>query len=148
MDFAMTAESNHLYERLLVVRCQAGDEQAFAEIIRTYDQRLRYFLLKLLADRHAAEDAAQDVWLDVYRGLVRLREPEAFRAWLYRLARDRAFRKLRQTRPVQTLVETSDIPSTEESDEEVSAEDAKRIHAAPHTLSPEPRQTLLLPLLS
>jgi RNA polymerase sigma-70 factor (ECF subfamily) len=144
MGLPMTAESDPLYERLLVLRCQAGDEQAFAEMIRSYDPRLRYFLLKLLADRHAAEDAAQDVWLDVYRGLVRLREPGAFRAWLYRLARDRALRKLRATRPTHVLLENDDVAVTEESDERFSKEDAEQIHAALDTLSPEHREVLVL----
>jgi RNA polymerase sigma-70 factor (ECF subfamily) len=139
----MTDLPDRLQERVLVIRCQAGDEQAFAEIVHTYGPRLRYFLLKLLTNPHAAEDAAQDVWLDVYRGLVRLREPDAFRTWLYRLARDRAFRLLRKTWPVQTLVEDSDIPCSEES-EEFTREDAERIHAALNTLSPEHREVLVL----
>jgi RNA polymerase sigma-70 factor (ECF subfamily) len=140
----MTAESDRLYERLLVLRCQAGDEQAFAEIVRAYDQRLRYFLLKLLANPEAAEDAAQDVWLDVYRGMVRLREPGAFRAWLYRLARDRAFRQLRKTRPLQALQGETDIAITDEEGEGFSKEDAEQIHRALDTLSPEHREVLVL----
>jgi RNA polymerase sigma-70 factor (ECF subfamily) len=140
----MTAESDRLYERLLVLRCQAGDEQAFAEIVRAYDPRLRYFLLKLLANPEAAEDAAQDVWLDVYRGLVRLREPKAFRAWLYRLARDRAFRQLRKTHPMQALLDDSNIAIAEDSDEGFSKEDAEQIHRALDTLSPEHREVLVL----
>jgi RNA polymerase sigma-70 factor (ECF subfamily) len=144
MGSMMTVPSERLYERLLVLRCQARDEQAFAELIRGYDSRLRYFLLKLLGDAHAAEDAAQDVWLDVYRGLVRLRDPAAFRAWLYRLARDRAFRRLRATRPMQVALQVNDIAISDETDESFSREEAEQIHVALDKLSPEHREVLVL----
>jgi RNA polymerase sigma-70 factor (ECF subfamily) len=140
----MTAASDDLYERLLVLRCQAGDEQAFGEMVRSYALRLRYFLLKLLADPHAAEDAMQDVWLDVHRGLPRLRDPDAFRAWLYRLARDRAFRRLRAKRPTQVPIEIDAIAIAEERDERFSKENAEQIHVALDTLSPEHREVLVL----
>ena len=78
-----------LDEYLLVVRCQAGHEIALEEIVRGYSNRLRYYLLKLLGNRDAAEDTAQDVWLDVYQRVVQLRDPSAFRLWFYRIARER-----------------------------------------------------------
>src|SRR5204862_290015 len=89
----MPNQLDDLYERLLVLRCQAGDEAAFAELVQRYHARLRYFLAQLLADEHAAEDALQDVWLDVLRRAGQLRDHGEFRAWSYRMARDR--RKIR-----------------------------------------------------
>jgi RNA polymerase sigma-70 factor (ECF subfamily) len=37
----MTDQLDLIYERVLVVRCQAGDEAAFAELVTRYDARLR-----------------------------------------------------------------------------------------------------------
>src|SRR4051812_29894924 len=91
----MTDPADRLYERLLVLRCQAGDEAAFAEVVGRYGPRLRYFLRKML-DADDAEDALQDVWLDAHRGLWRLADAGALPAWLYRVARDRAYRVLRR----------------------------------------------------
>src|SRR5438105_3226823 len=96
---AMTDTPDRLYERVLVLRCQAGDEDAFAELVERYQPRLRYFLRKMLRPAEATEDALQDVWLAVFRGLARLADVGAFRAWLYRIARDRALRELRTCRP-------------------------------------------------
>ena len=53
----------------------------------------------MLRDVQGAEDALQDVWLDVFRAVARLADAGAFRAWLYRIARVRAARELRQRRP-------------------------------------------------
>src|SRR5215472_4341227 len=95
----MTETTDRLYERVLVLRCQAGDEAAFAEIVERYQPRLRYYLRKMLRDVQGAEDALQDVWLSVFRALPRLVDVGAFRAWLYRIARDRALREFRIRRP-------------------------------------------------
>src|SRR6516165_8499057 len=92
----MTNIAEQLYERLLVLRCQAGDEAAFEELVARYSPRLRYYLRKMLGEVHAAEDALQDVWFDVFRRIPRVADPAAFPAWIYRIARDRAFRELRK----------------------------------------------------
>src|SRR3954469_19387500 len=94
----MTDQAEQIYERLLVVRAQAGDEAAFSELVERYSPRLRYFLRKLLTSADGAEDALQDVWLSVFRHLPRLADPQALVAWLYRIARDQAFGRLRKFR--------------------------------------------------
>src|SRR5438270_9240388 len=101
----MSDPADQLFERLLVVRCQAGDEAAFTELVERYQPRLRYYLRKMLHDPQRAEDALQDVWLDVFQAVARLNDSSAFRAWLYRIARDRASRELRKRRlPCQPLL--------------------------------------------
>jgi RNA polymerase sigma-70 factor (ECF subfamily) len=148
----MTDQLDLIYERVLVVRCQAGDEGAFAELVGRYDARLRYFLRKLLVgaggtrsvpatDR--ADDVLQEVWLDVFRHLPRLADPQAFRAWVYRIARDRAFGLLRKSRQVEQPLGEIDVPD-EADDNGFDAEDAARIHAALDLLPPEQREVLVL----
>src|SRR5687767_573775 len=92
----MADTADRLYERVLVLRSQTGDEAAFAEIVERYSQRLHYFLRKLLGDERDAEDALQEVWLDVFRSIGRLNDAGTFPAWVYRIARDRAYRRLRR----------------------------------------------------
>src|SRR5438874_10178918 len=125
----MTDTTDRLYETVLVLRCQAGDEAAFAELVERYQPRLRYYLRKMLRDLQGAEDALQDVWLDVFRAVPRLADAGAFRAWLYRIARDRALRELRKRRlPYQSLEAVE--PVDERADEApFTAEDAEVIHA-------------------
>ena len=143
----MSDAAERLYERVLVVRLQAGDEAAFVELAERYGPRLRYYLRKMLGDADGAEDALQEVWLDVFRGASRLADPVAFPAWIYRIARDRALRELRRlSRTPRSLgeEEPAEAPSEEE---EFSAEDAQRIHAALDELPPEQREVLVLRFL-
>ena len=93
----MEEKVDRIYERLLVLRCQTGDEAAFAELVGRYHARLRRFLRRMLDnDDHAAADTLQDVWIDVFRSVGKLRDAGAFAPWLFRVARDRAYRVLRR----------------------------------------------------
>jgi len=149
----MSDELDLIYERVLVVRSQAGDEAAFTELVARYDARLRYFLRKLLGPdrswragpggRHA-DDVLQDVWLDVFRHLPRLADPQAFRAWVYRIARDRAFGLLRKSQRAEQPLGETDVPDESDDDNGFDAEDAERIHAALDLLPPEQREVLVL----
>ena len=78
---------------LLVLRCQAGDESAFAALLRSFGERTLAHLRTLVGDD--AEDVQQEVWLTVYRRLPALSNPRAFRTWLFRTTRHRAIDYLR-----------------------------------------------------
>jgi RNA polymerase sigma-70 factor (ECF subfamily) len=89
-----------------------------------------------------ADDVLQDVWLDVFRSVNKLAQPAAFSKWLYRIARDRAYRELRRPRP-RWLDETTDV-DLHHQEADFSAEDAEQIHVLLGKLAPEHREVLLL----
>ena len=137
----MSDSTEGLYLRVLILRGQTGDEAAFAELVERYDVRLRYYLRKMLGTNQI-DDTLQDVWLDVFRALPRLLDPGAFGAWLYRIARDRAYRVQRRRRlPTQPLPEGIEAPDAEA---EFDPADAAAIHAALDRLTPEHREALIL----
>jgi RNA polymerase sigma-70 factor (ECF subfamily) len=76
----------------LVARCRAGDEQAFAELVHRYRDRVFRLALSILGQAFAgdAEEVAQDVFLRVHRGLVTFRGESQFGTWLYRIAFNQA----------------------------------------------------------
>jgi len=143
----MTESLDRIYERVLVVRCQAGDEVAFEELVSRYAPRLRYFLRKLLGNVATAEDCLQEVWLDAFRGLPRLADPLALRAWLYRIARDRAFAVLRRAGRTECSLGETDVPDASADEPQFTDEDAAEIHAALDKLPPEQREALVLRFL-
>jgi RNA polymerase sigma-70 factor (ECF subfamily) len=139
----MSDIAERVYRSVLVVRCQAGDRAAFEELVELYHSRLHYFLASMVGDEHAADDLLQEVWFDVYRGVARLADPGAFPAWLYRIARRRALAVLRKKRQPLSSLEGMDLAGEGE-DDDFSAEDAERVHAALRRLAPEHREVLLL----
>jgi RNA polymerase sigma-70 factor (ECF subfamily) len=144
----MNDRAERIYDALLVVRAQAGDHAAFMELVERYSPKLRYFVRKLLASADGADDAMQDIWLDVFRHLPRLNDPQAFVAWLYRVARDRAYGRIRKTRRYEQLLDESTVAEVvaDEADD-FSAEDAAQIHAALDRLPDEQREVLVLRFL-
>jgi RNA polymerase sigma-70 factor (ECF subfamily) len=141
----MTDGADRIYEQVLLLRCQAGDGGAFAELIERYGPRVRYYLRQMLGDAHAAEDVLQDVWLDVFQGVPKLLDLAAFPAWVYRVAHDRAARVLRRPPPPEPL------PAAEfagpDAARDFSPDDAAQIHAALNQLPPDHREILVLRFL-
>lgn len=134
----MTDPLDRIAFRLLVLRCQTGDAVAFADLVRQHHDRLAGYLRGLLG--HDPSDALQDVWLDVWRGLPRLTDPEAFAGWAFRIARDRAFRELR--RKGFRTVPVEDVAADEPDD--FTTDDAAEVRAAVDRLPPQHRDVLLL----
>ena len=67
------------HEQFLVLRCQAGDEEAFTRLFERHSAPLKYYLRRLLDSPETADDVLQTVWLKVLRGVKGLRRLNAFR---------------------------------------------------------------------
>ncbi len=64
---------------------QAGDLQAFEELLRRHERQVLGTALRLLGRTEDAQDAAQDVFVRLFRHLQKLRSEEALGPWLYRV---------------------------------------------------------------
>lgn len=139
----MAASADQIYFTLLVIRCQAGDARAYAELIAATQPALLGYLRKILLDPHTADDVAQEVWIDVFGGLKNLKEPAAFLPWMYKIAHHRAFGLLRKRQRPMESIDALPIGSEDDADD-FTAEDAAEVHAAMDRLQPEHREVLLL----
>ncbi len=72
-------------QRELVRRAAHGDHQAFDALVRFASNRLYGVAYRILRDQYLAEDALQQALITVWNELPRLRDPERFDAWTYRL---------------------------------------------------------------
>src|SRR6266481_3442256 len=101
-----------LEETLWVTQAQAGDSDAFVRLLNRHEKPLLYYLRRLVPNSDDALDLHQEVWLDAFRGLKSLQIPEAFRAWLYRIAHHKAARfvrnEVRQEQVTASLAEAPD----------------------------------------
>ncbi|MFF5085140.1 RNA polymerase sigma factor [Actinoplanes sp. NPDC000266] len=79
----------------LVVRCQLGEREAFAELVRAWHGAVERYVVKMLS--RADDDVVQEIWLAVVRGLPRLRQPDRFAPWLFAIARRAVMNRLRQS---------------------------------------------------
>lgn len=135
-----------LIEQVLLLRCQIGDKDAFAELIERYERPLRYFINRLLDDSELTEDIFQDTWLTVIRRIHGLREIDSFPAWLYRIARNKVYQQLRKKRNASRLDENIAVEDNDE-DDVFSGEDAAKVHKCLKELPLEYREVLMLRFL-
>ena len=139
------AGSDDLRQFLLVLRCQAGDEGAFARLYQEYSQRTQRYLIGLVDDD--ADDVQQEVWLAVYRGLRHLSNPRAFRTWLFQTTRHRAIDFLRRRRREHALLAAAAEAQLGADDGEPAPEpvwDAERLATDMAALPPALREVLVL----
>jgi RNA polymerase sigma-70 factor (ECF subfamily) len=94
----LQGDAQRLHERVLVLHAQLGNRAAFHELVMLYQERLTYYVQRLVQDWHQARDILQQVWLDVFRTLGKLQSPNAFRVWLYRIAHDHVVTYIRRQR--------------------------------------------------
>lgn len=72
-------------QRRLVELARGGDHDAFAELARAAVVRLDQAARLILRDPELARDAVQEGLIRAWRELPKLREPDRFDAWVYRL---------------------------------------------------------------
>ena len=81
---------------LLVEAFREGKAGAFDAIVRTHQDRVYAFCLRMLADREDALDVAQEVFLSAYRNLAGFRGEASLSTWLLRIAANRSLNRIRQ----------------------------------------------------
>jgi RNA polymerase sigma-70 factor (ECF subfamily) len=72
-------------ERELVTLAQGGDHDAFDQLALHMGDRLYAIAFRILRDGPRAEDATQQALVAIWRDLPKLRDPDRFEAWAYRL---------------------------------------------------------------
>ena len=88
----------------LVAGVQAGDRDAFAALVRRFQDMAVGYGYSLVGDRQLAEDVAQEAFLTAYLHLSTLRQPAAFPGWLRRIVERHAHRLRRQVDRRQSVV--------------------------------------------
>ena len=82
----------------ILARLQRGDDAAFAELFRAHYPALVVAADRLLDDRAAAEDVAQEAMLELWRHRDALPADTRLRAYLYQSVRNRALTHIRHLR--------------------------------------------------
>ena len=88
----------------------AGDDTAFAALVKKYQKSVHALAWRKVGDFHVAEEITQDTFLKAYQKLATLKEPQNFASWLYVIAARRCIAWLRKKRLwTQSLEATSNL---------------------------------------
>ena len=78
--------SNTDQDRELVARSQAGDTEAFDELVIKYSSKLYAMIYNMTGNREDTHDVLQDVFAKAYRSIRRFRGKSAFYTWIYSIS--------------------------------------------------------------
>ncbi len=99
----MWRKENSEEDRELVRRCQKGDDGAFEELVRKYQQTLFNLVYHNMGRRGEVEDVTQKIFTKVYFSLPKFDNDRPFFPWVYRIAVNQCYDELRRARRRRSL---------------------------------------------
>lgn len=142
----------------LATDAQNGNRFAFQQLVTLLEPRVFRMIFYRTRSRQDAEDICQDVFLKAYRSLKKLKEPDRFASWLFRIAVNRIndhhrrhkFRALFSTLDDRDSEDNADPPAARNHtamDAIVRKEFWERVQAMMQQLSKMEREVFMLRFL-
>ena len=95
-------------DRVLVRQAQAGDFEAYDELVRRYQERVYATLYHMTANHDDANDLAQEAFIKGFRALKSFKGDSSFFTWVYRIAVNKTINFLKQ-RKKRTQMSLNDL---------------------------------------
>ena len=90
-------------DALIIERIRAGDENAFEEIVISYQKRIYSLCYRMTGNEQDAYDLAQEVFLRVYRNLQGFKGDSSFSTWIYRITSNICVDHLRRSKRAKVI---------------------------------------------
>jgi RNA polymerase sigma-70 factor (ECF subfamily) len=128
-----------------------GDQEAFAELLYTFQDAVYNLCYRLLGERTEAEDATQEAFLKAYYHLGRYDHERSFKTWILSIASNHCIDRLRKRRMSYVSIDegvpaTLSLASDEPEPEQalLGNERSQHIQSLLHTLQPDYRAAVVL----
>jgi RNA polymerase sigma-70 factor (ECF subfamily) len=86
----MQPAKEQIIDQILVMDAQDGNAGAMEGLVKRWQKRLWHHVYRLTQNIEASWDITQQSWLEIIKGLRRLDDPACFKAWIYRIATNKA----------------------------------------------------------
>ncbi len=135
-------------DAFLVARAREGYPGAFEQLVRRHQARAYTLAVRMVGDRHEAEDLTQNAFVKAWAALHRFDQRAAFSTWLHRIVVNECLSHLRRTRATPAPEDPLKAgPSRTEQEVENSARD-DALHGSVQQLPPDQRAALVLTAFS
>jgi RNA polymerase sigma-70 factor (ECF subfamily) len=78
----------HVDDLELIERCRKGDDTAFGELVDRHKDLVYGLIYRMVPDRTAVDDLAQDVFLKIHRGIPYFRGEARLSTWIFRIVQN------------------------------------------------------------
>jgi RNA polymerase sigma-70 factor, ECF subfamily len=132
-------------DEALVAAFVAGDEHAYALLVRRHRRRVHGICFRYFGDPTDAEDAAQDAFVALYRRASTFRGGARFSTWMYRVTTNACndLARRRSRRPQRTAGVVEDLPLADPHDHIGRADLRAELVEALQQLEPDQREAVL-----
>ena len=135
-------------EQELVSRIQQGDEMAFAQIVRSYKDKIVNYLWQLTGDYQKAVELSQETFIRVYFKSRKYKPVAPFSSWIYAIASNLAKTEMKRSRKMKTVpldnVQPNIMPREHFPNNESNADLAQELRKALNSLHPRYRVPVIL----
>lgn len=83
-------------EKNLIIKCQAGDYDAFEVLVRKYSDKAFSVAFSVMGNQHDAADMTQEAFIKVFRNIRKFNFGSSFGTWLYRIVKNTCIDELRK----------------------------------------------------
>jgi RNA polymerase sigma-70 factor (ECF subfamily) len=142
----MDSDSRAQFE-WIALRCQSGEPGAFEDLIAIMERPLLYYAISITGHPDSGLDVLQDVWIRVFRGIRKLQDPAALRAWLYSITHGIAVDRIRRNNSRERAEQVEIEDFQEAAEPSFAEEDAAAIHQALSEIALKHREVLVLHFL-
>ena len=97
----------------LIHRILSGDDTAFEVLVQKHQSSIHALVWRKIGDFHIAQEITQDTFLQVYKNLSQLRNPNQLSGWMYVIANRLCLKWLEKNKPVMQSLEDTPVEEIE-----------------------------------
>ncbi len=86
----MERKPEHIFDELLVLKCQDRDTEAQGLLWKRWQPKVLKWSFDFIKDQESAYEVAQESWMSIFKGIRSLKDPSLFRFWAYRIVQRRS----------------------------------------------------------
>ncbi len=134
----------------LVVKASQGNKDAFSDLYYSCYKDLYKFALYTIGDADNAADVVSDTFVDVWKGIGKLRDPDSFASWVFRILSVRCKKEISnmiKRRAVYNFDDLIETPSMGSENIEEDISESASLSSALSKLEGEERMIIVLSVL-
>lgn len=132
---------------ILISEAQEGDSKAFASLYGVFADDLYRFALYYTGNSADAQDCVQDAVLSAYGNLSKLKKPESFKSWMFKILSNVCRTRLKNSADRLCYVPIHEIQETEKDIYHAPSDLSAEIEDALSRLTDEEKQIVLLSVI-
>ncbi len=138
-------------EKAWVLQAQHGNDEAFTQLVETYQTPVYNLCYRMLGEAELAEDAAQETFLRAYQNILRYDPKRPFPTWLLSIAAHYCIDRLRKRKFSMFSIDddesTFELPDTEApnpENEAIKKEERDQVHIILQSLDATDRAAIIM----